>query len=346
MGELPDLFDRTVLVVSGKGGAGKTTVAAACARAASGGRSRVLLAEIEGRDGIARLLGVRPPGFEEHGTRYGHSILSITAKAALLEYLALFFHMRTVSRSLQRATAVEVATDAIPGFRDVMVAGKLYELTAWRRTRGRDTERRPYDLVVVDAPPTGQLLPFLESAGAYRELIRAGRPHRQLVSIDRLIRRDARIALVAMPEEMSVAETLETVQALREAGMPDPVIVVNRVLSPVFPKGTRASGMRLQPAQLVSMLAQAGVHTDEHDADLRRAGGGARRIEGASPGHPRQPVLSADRRHALRYARVHGDGAAVHPRHHRAVGRHRDRHAAHPQRAVVPRRAEADDGLP
>src|SRR5437588_11707972 len=262
-----DLFDRSVLVVSGKGGVGKTVVAAACARVAAARRPRVMLAEIEGRNGVSRLLGVPPPGFEERRTRFGHSVLSISGRDALLEYLWLFFRMKTLARSLGRAKVVEVATDAIPGFRDVMVAGKLYELTGWRRGAGASGGRLPYDLVVVDAPPTGQLLPFLESAGAYGELIRGGKPHRQLVSIDRLIRKDTRIAFVAMPEEMSVAETLETVQALREAGMPDPVIVVNRVLSPVFPKGTRASGMRLQPAQLVPMLAQAGVHTDEHDAE-------------------------------------------------------------------------------
>src|SRR5207302_799274 len=82
--------------------------------------------------GITRLLRVPALGLEERQTRFGHAVLSITARDALLEYLWLFFHMKTVARSLQRAKIVEVATEAIPGFRDVMVAGKLYELTAWR----------------------------------------------------------------------------------------------------------------------------------------------------------------------------------------------------------------------
>src|SRR5439155_7351178 len=161
--ERPDvsrLFDRSVLIVSGKGGVGKTTVAAACARVAARRRPRVLLAEIEGRDCLARLLHIPPPGFEERRTRYDHTVLSITAKEALLEYLALFLRMRTLSRSLQKAKAVDVATEAIPGFRDVMVAGKLYELTGWRASSDRGNRRTPYDLVVVDAPPTGQVLPF------------------------------------------------------------------------------------------------------------------------------------------------------------------------------------------
>src|SRR5437763_6645790 len=264
---IPELFDRSVLVVSGKGGVGKTSVAAAFAHVAANERSRVVLAEIEGRDGIARLLGIPSPGFEERRTRFGHSVISISGRDALLEYLWLFFKMRSLARSLGRAKVVEVATEAIPGFRDVMAAGKLYELTAWRRGPGATSGRRPYDLVVVDAPPTGQLLPFLESAGAYAELIRGGRPHRQLASIDRLLRQDTRIVLVAMPEEMSVAETLDTVAALRDAKMPDPVIVVNQVLPPTFPKGIGAGALRLEAGEVMGILREAGVRTDEADAE-------------------------------------------------------------------------------
>jgi anion-transporting ArsA/GET3 family ATPase len=271
-GTRPDLFDRSLLVVSGKGGVGKSAVAAACARAASRRRPRVLLAETEGREGIARLLHVPSPGFAERPTRYGHAVLSITAKAALLEYLALFFRMRTLSRSLQRAKVVDVATDAIPGFRDVMVAGKLYELTWWRAGRERNRDRPPYDLVVVDAPPTGQLLPFLRSSTAYRELIRAGRPHRQLESIDRLLREDTRVVLVAVPEEMSVAETIEAVGALREAGLPAPIVVVNQVTPPPFPRGVRAAALRLEPSEVVRMLKEIDVESDEGAAeDVLRA---------------------------------------------------------------------------
>ena len=156
----PDLFDRSVLVVSGKGGVGKTVVAAACARAAARERRRVALAEVEGRGGVSRLLGLPAYGFEERRTPFGYTVISVTAREALLEYLWLFFHMRTLARSLAKAKVVEVATEAIPGFHDVMVAGKIYELTGWRRARsGANRARTPYDLVVVDAPPTGQLLP-------------------------------------------------------------------------------------------------------------------------------------------------------------------------------------------
>src|SRR4051812_6890242 len=238
-----DPFDRRLLVVSGKGGTGKTTVAAACALAASRAGRRVLLVEVEGRGGAFDLLSVPRSGFEERRTPLGFSILAVTARDALLEYLWVFFKMGTLSRTLARGHVVETVTDGVPGFRDLMVAGKLYELTAWRSTsREAEARRRPhYDLVVVDAPPTGQVLGMLGSPRAYRGIIRGGRPAQQLVSIDRLFREEARIALVTTPEDLAVAETLETVDALREAGLPAPWIVANRVRPPAFPKGTRAA---------------------------------------------------------------------------------------------------------
>src|SRR5437867_3483835 len=83
------------------------------------------------------------------------SVLAITAREALLEYLWLFFRMGAISRTLSRAQVLETVTDGVPGFRDLMVAGKLYELTAWRATsREAEARRRAvYDVVVVDAPP-------------------------------------------------------------------------------------------------------------------------------------------------------------------------------------------------
>jgi anion-transporting ArsA/GET3 family ATPase len=230
-------------------------------------KRRVLLVEVEGRDGIAGLLGIPPPGFEERRTRFGFSVLSITPKEALLEYLWLFFRMRALARSLRNAKAIDVATDAVPGFRDVMVAGKLFELTEWRERGHADHGRIPYDFVVVDAPPTGQLVPFLRSPAAYRDLIRVGRPHRQLDSIDRLIHRDARITLVTVPEEMSVAETLETTGALREAGLPDASVVMNQVQPPPFPSKTRTAGMRMDGTDLAGTLRAAGSPAREEDAD-------------------------------------------------------------------------------
>ncbi len=263
-----DPFDRRLLIVSGKGGTGKTTVAAACAMAAARTGRRVLLAEVEGRGGAFDLLALPRSGFEERRTPLGFSILGITARDALLEYLWLFFRMRALSRTLSRAQVLETAAEGVPGFRDLMVAGKMYELTTWRDASGEAEARRrtAYDLVVVDAPPTGQVLGMLGAPRAYRGIIRGGRPARQLVSIDRLFREESRVALVTTPEDLAVTETLETRESLRGAGFPAAWIVANRVRPPAFPSGTRAVGKRLTAPSLGERLRAAGAEVDDEAA--------------------------------------------------------------------------------
>lgn len=270
-----DPFDRRLLIVSGKGGTGKTTVAAACAMAAARAGKRVLLAEVEGRGGAFDLLSLPHTGFEERRTPLGFSIVAISARDALIEYLWLFFRMRTLSRTLARAQVLETVTDGVPGFRDLMIAGKMYELTTWRSTsREPEAQRRAkYDLVVVDAPPTGQVLGMLRAPRAYRGIIRGGRPASQLVGIDRLFREESRVALVTTPEELAVTETVETAEAMRGAGFPEPWVVANRVRPPAFPRGMRAAGMRLGAEEIGRRLAEAGaaVGPDEAEALLRAA---------------------------------------------------------------------------
>ena len=259
-------FDRRVLVVSGKGGTGKTTIAAALALAAARDGGRILLADVEGGEGPAALLGLDPPRFTEQPTPFGFRVLSITPHEALLEYLRLFFHMGTLARPLRGAQVLETATESIPGFRDLMTAGKLYELTLWR-DRARDPRRPPYDLVVVDAPPAGQLLPFLLGPTGFRDLIRVGRPARQLAGIDQLLSEESRVVLACVPEEMAVQETAETVAALSDAGISVSAVVANRVHGQPFPRGARAASMRLSPAELVASARRGGLELSSVQAE-------------------------------------------------------------------------------
>src|SRR3954453_16346308 len=270
-----DPFDRRLLIVSGKGGTGKTTVAAAGAMAAARTGKRVLLAEVEGRGGAFALLSLPRTGFEERRTPFGFSIVAISARDALVEYLWLFFRMRTLSRTLARAQVLETVTDGVPGVRDLMIAGKMYELRWWGApSREPEAKRRPaYDLVVVDAPPTGQVLGMLRAPRTYRGIIRGGRPATQLVSTGRLFRQESTVALVTTPEELAVMETIETSGAMREAGFPAPWVVANRVRPPAFPRGTRAAGMRLGAEEVGRRLTGAGasIGPDEAEALLRAA---------------------------------------------------------------------------
>src|SRR5262245_50793481 len=114
-----DLFARPVLIVSGKGGTGKSVVAAALATTAAASGRRTLLVEVEGRGEVTHTLGMADPGFAETPAPPGFSVLSISPQEAVLEYLDLFFGMTRVSRPLLRAGAVEQVIGGAPGFRDL-----------------------------------------------------------------------------------------------------------------------------------------------------------------------------------------------------------------------------------
>jgi anion-transporting ArsA/GET3 family ATPase len=254
-----ELFDRDVLLVSGKGGTGKTTVAAALSAAAAAGGRRVLLAEVEGRAQLARALDVPDPGFVERPTSFGFSILSITPKEALSEYLRLF-GLERVARPVLRSGVADEVIDTAPGFRDLLVCGKLYEITGHRRTR--PDGRRLYDLVVVDAPPTGQIASFLSAPAGYADLAHAGRLRRQAELADRMLRTRSQLVLVTTLQEMAVAETLEAVQALGATRVHVAGVVANRVTHEVFPRGTRRARSELDPPTLVRLAGSAGLRID------------------------------------------------------------------------------------
>jgi anion-transporting ArsA/GET3 family ATPase len=254
-----DLFERQILVVSGKGGTGKSTIAAAAATLSAARGLRTLLVELEGRGEIARTLQVPDPGFREAPTPLGFSALSITPREAAVEYLQLFYGLDRATRPLLRTGTLDQIIGGAPGFRDLLSCGKLYELAHFRRVDARDRGRPQYDLIVVDAPPTGQIVSFLLSASAFADLARLGRIKRQATAIQRLLRRRAGVLLVAVPEEMAVAETLEAIPAIRRAGVPVISVVANRCLPEVFPKGTRAAGSRLGPKDMTRRCREAGL---------------------------------------------------------------------------------------
>src|SRR3954452_3906040 len=147
-------------VVTGKGGTGKTTVAAGLAVALADRGQRVLLVEVEGRQGISQTFDVTPLAQTEarisHAENGGEVFgLAVEAKAALLEYLQMFYKLGRAGGLLEKFGAVDFATTIAPGVRDVLLTGKVYEAVR-RRSGGRPV----YDAVVLDAPPTGRITRF------------------------------------------------------------------------------------------------------------------------------------------------------------------------------------------
>ena len=246
-GSGPDWEGVRLHVVSGKGGTGKTTVAAALALALAADGRRTLLIEVEGRQGIAELFGTAVLPYEERriasvsaaqlgrpgsgaNTSTGEVFaLAIDPEQALLEYLDMFYKLGRAGKALRKLGAIDFATTIAPGLRDVLLTGKACEAV---RRKGPDG-RPAYNAVVMDAPPTGRLTRFLNVNTEVAGLARFGPIYNQAQAVMRVIRSpETAVHLVTLLEEMPVQETVDGVGALREAKLPVGGVVVNMVRPP------------------------------------------------------------------------------------------------------------------
>ena len=222
----------TLHIVSGKGGTGKTTIAAGLASALATRGRRVLLCEVEGRQGIAEIFGGPPlRGAEERRisrTPGGGAVhgLAIDAEDALLEYLDTFYHLGLAGKALDRFGAVDFATSIAPGLRDVLLTGKVYEAVR----RGLKGRPNAYDAVVLDAPPTGRIAQFLNVHEAVSGLAKMGPIRSQADSIMRVLRSATTVLhFVTLLEDMPVTETEEAVAALRPTQIRVGTVIENMV---------------------------------------------------------------------------------------------------------------------
>jgi anion-transporting ArsA/GET3 family ATPase len=223
-------------VVTGKGGTGKSTVAAGLALALASSGKNVLLCEVEGRQGIARMFDVDPLPYAERriatGLRTGGGAgvvhaLHIDAEAALMEYLAMYYRLGRAGRALDRFGVIEFATTIAPGVRDVLLTGKVYEAV---QRNSRNKGAIEYDAVVLDAPPTGRITQFLNVSDELAGLAKVG-PIRHQADTMMSLFRSARTAIhfVTVLEEMPVQETADGIAQVRGAGLPVGGVVVNLV---------------------------------------------------------------------------------------------------------------------
>ena len=260
-------------MVTGKGGVGKTTVAAALGLVAARRGQRTIVAEVARRDDVSRALGGE--GIQEEELAPGLHHLSIDPERAMELYLTdqLPSALAELLASSRTFTYMAAAT---PGIRELLTVGKVWELAQEDR---RAPGARPYDLVVLDAPATGHGVAILSAPRTFARTARVGRIARQGRTIDAMVTDPARTGVIAVarPEEMPVTETLSLQDALRdEVGLEVGLVVANAVLPQRFSAAETVALETAPDGPEVRAARHAGARARAQRTQLRRLRRGAR----------------------------------------------------------------------
>ena len=245
-----DLLDHKLLFVSGKGGVGKSTVAAALALLASQRGKRTLACEIDAKGNLADFFEAGPTDYTPREVQPNLYAMSMDTEASLQEYLRLQMRLPAIARIGPLARAFEFVATAAPGVREILTVGK----PVWEVREGN------FDLVVVDAAATGHIVGQLAAPQAINELVHVGLIRQQTGWLIEILGNKVLTGLVVVttPEEMPVNETIDLAGRVEdETDVALSAIVVNRVLPELFGRQEEEVFEELRQPVAVGALGEA-----------------------------------------------------------------------------------------
>ena len=240
------MLDKRLVLVSGKGGVGKSAVATGLALLAQRHGLRVLIIEMESGGGLGAHFGIGPLTFQPTEVRPGLHAMEMVRSEALLEYLQLQLRLPGMGRFGSVARAFDALATTAPAVREIVTIGKIL----W------EVKEEKWDLVIVDAPPTGQIGSYLRAPQSISELVATGRIRAQADWMADTLADPARtgLVLVNLPEELPTTETLEMIDWVAASEVvASPTVIANRVMGGLRVK-VPTSGVASEMAALHTSL--------------------------------------------------------------------------------------------
>jgi anion-transporting ArsA/GET3 family ATPase len=259
------LADKRFVLVTGKGGVGKTTVCAAEAVALAAKGKRVLVAMCNAKERLSGMLGSAPIGPDVVGIAERIWAVNMVPEKALNEYGVLVLHSRALAKTLFQSRTVHAFLRAVPGMQEWSMLGKAW----WHTTELLPDGGFKYDVVILDAPATGHGLDMLRVPKVIIDVMPPGILRRDAERAWALFQSPATcaIVLVTVPEELPVTETIELTQSLAELGLPVSRVVVNGVLPPLFSRDERSALQRLPGAAAITTAGEAALFAGRERAE-------------------------------------------------------------------------------
>ena len=256
---MPALLDRRLVVVTGKGGTGKSTISAAVALAAARRGKKVLVCEVVAKERVADFFGRPSSGTQIRELVPNLYSIHVRPREAMREYALMILKYETLYRIAFENAAARYFLAAAPSLAEIVMLGKVW----WHASQEMERGRLRWDMVVLDAPATGHGLTFLTVPEVFLRLVSEGPLARDMRSMQSLLADPAKcsICVVTLPEEMPANEAVELDRALRQHEFPAGPLFLNAAFASRFSAQEVASVTRGGP-----LLTAAGEAADNHES--------------------------------------------------------------------------------